>query len=46
MRIGLNFDDEGFTKIINTSEVENLGTVMWANGIVDPNHPDTFREPV
>lgn len=32
--------------IINLSETENLVTVMWANEIFDPNHPDTFYEPV
>lgn len=35
----------GFThNIINLSETENLVTVMWANEIFDPNHPDTFFE--
>jgi UDP-2-acetamido-2,6-beta-L-arabino-hexul-4-ose reductase len=32
--------------IINLSETENLVTVMWANESFDPNHPDTFGEPV
>ena len=32
--------------IINLSETENLVTVMWTNEVFDPNHPDTFREPV
>jgi UDP-2-acetamido-2,6-beta-L-arabino-hexul-4-ose reductase len=32
--------------IINLSETENLVTVMWANETFDPNHPDTFGEPV
>jgi UDP-2-acetamido-2,6-beta-L-arabino-hexul-4-ose reductase len=32
--------------IINLSETENLVTVMWANELFDPNHPDTFRDPV
>ena len=32
--------------IINLSETENLVTVMWANEIFDPNHPDTFYEEV
>jgi UDP-2-acetamido-2,6-beta-L-arabino-hexul-4-ose reductase len=32
--------------IINLSETENLVTVMWANELFDPNHPDTFGEPV
>ena len=37
----------GFThNIINLSNSENLVTVMWANEIFDPNHPDTFGEPV
>lgn len=37
----------GYThNIINLSETENLITVMWANETFDPNHPDTFFEPV
>lgn len=37
----------GYThNIINLSENENLVTVMWANEQFDPNHPDTFFEPV
>jgi UDP-2-acetamido-2,6-beta-L-arabino-hexul-4-ose reductase len=32
--------------IINLSETDNLVTVMWANESFDPNHPDTFGEPV
>ena len=33
----------GYThNIINLSETENLVTVMWANEIFDPNHPDTY----
>ncbi len=32
--------------IINLSETENLVTLMWANEMFDPNHPDTFGEPV
>lgn len=37
----------GYThNIINLSETENLVTVMWANEIFDPAHPDTFSEPV
>lgn len=37
----------GYThNIINLSETENLVTVMWANELFDPNHPDTFGEPV
>lgn len=37
----------GYThNIINLSDTENLVTVMWANELFDPNHPDTFGEPV
>ena len=37
----------GYThNIINLSETENLVTVMWANEMFDPNHPDTFFEKV
>lgn len=37
----------GYThNIINLSDTENLVTVMWANEQFDPNHPDTFGEPV
>ena len=37
----------GYThNIINLSETENLVTLMWANEIFDPNHPDTYLEPV
>lgn len=37
----------GYThNIINQSETENLVTVMWANESFDPNHPDTFFDPV
>lgn len=37
----------GYThNIINLSETQNLVTVMWANEIFDPNHPDTFFEMV
>ena len=37
----------GYThNIINLSETENLVTLMWANETFDPNHPDTFYEPV
>ena len=32
--------------IINLSKTENLVTVMTCNEIFDPNHPDTFGEPV
>ena len=37
----------GYThNIINLSETENLVTVMWANELFDPDHPDTFFEEV
>ena len=37
----------GYThNIINLSETENLVTVMWANEPFDPEHPDTFGEPL
>ena len=37
----------GYThNIINLSESENLVTLMWANEMFDPNHPDTFGEKV
>lgn len=37
----------GYThNIINLSETEDLITLMWANEQFDPNHPDTFGEPV
>ena len=37
----------GYThNIINLSETESLVTLMWANEIFDPAHPDTFFEPV
>lgn len=37
----------GYThNIINLSETENLVTVMWANETFDPQHPDTYFEPV
>lgn len=32
--------------IINLSKTENLVTVMWANEMFDPEHPDTFSESV
>lgn len=32
--------------IINLSETENLVTVMWANELFDPDHPDTYFEEV
>ena len=37
----------GYThSIINLSDTESLVTVMWANEIFDPGHPDTFFEQV
>ena len=37
----------GYThNIINLSDTENLVTLMWANELFDPKHPDTFGEPV
>ena len=37
----------GYThNIINLSDTDNLVTVMWANEIFDPQHPDTFFEKV
>ena len=37
----------GYThNIINLSDTENLVTVMWANEAFDPEHPDTFFDPV
>ena len=37
----------GYThNIINLSDKEDLVTVMWANESFDPNHPDTYFEPV
>ena len=37
----------GYThSITNLSETENLVTVMWANEIFDPEHPDTYFEEV
>ena len=37
----------GYThNIINLSDTEDLVTVMWCNEIFDPNHPDTFFDPV
>ena len=37
----------GYThNIINLSDTENLVTLMWANEVFDPQHPDTFGEPV
>ena len=37
----------GYThNIINLSDSENLVTLMWANELFDPTHPDTFGLPV
>ena len=37
----------GYThNIINLSETDNLVTLMWANEVFDPDHPDTFFEKV
>lgn len=37
----------GYThNIINLSDTEPLVTLMWANELFDPNHPDTYFEPV
>ena len=37
----------GYThNIINLSNTENLVTLMWANELFDPRHPDTFSEKV
>ena len=37
----------GYThNIINLSQTEDLVTVMWANELFDPSHPDTFAEKV
>lgn len=37
----------GYThNIINLSDTEPLVTLMWANEVFDPEHPDTYREPV
>ena len=37
----------GYThNIINLSDTEDLVTVMYCNEIFDPNHPDTFFDPV
>ena len=37
----------GYThNIINLSQTENLVTLMWANELFDPAHPDTFFEKV
>ena len=35
----------GYThNIINLSETEDMITLMWANEIFDPEHPETYRE--
>lgn len=37
----------GYThSIVNLSDTEDLVTVMWANELFDPAHPDTYREEV
>lgn len=37
----------GYThNIINLSDTDDLVTVMYCNEIFDPNHPDTFFDPV
>ncbi len=37
----------GYThNIINLSETDNLITLIWCNECFDPNHPDTYFEPV
>ena len=37
----------GYThSITNLSKTEELVTVMWVNEVFDPEHPDTFYEPV
>ena len=37
----------GYThNIINLSDSENLVTVMYANELFNPKHPDTFFEKV
>ena len=37
----------GYThSITNLSETQDLVTVMWANEMFDPEHPDTYYEPV
>lgn len=32
--------------ITNLSNTENLVTLLWANELFNPNHPDTFFEQV
>lgn len=36
----------GYTHNIENVGTEDMVTVMWANEAFDPNHPDTFFEPV
>ncbi len=37
----------GFThNIINLSDTNDLVTLMWANEVFNPDHPDTYREEV
>ena len=37
----------GYThNIINLSDTENLVTLMWANELLEPDRPDTYREEV
>lgn len=37
----------GYThNIINLSDTEDLITVMWANELFDPDHPDTYHEDI
>ena len=37
----------GYThNIVNLSDTEDLITLMWCNESFDPNHPDTFFDPV
>ena len=37
----------GFThNIVNLSDKEDLVTIMWANEIFDPEHPETYHEDV
>ena len=37
----------GYThNIVNLSDTEDLVTVMWCNECFDPDHPDTYAEPL
>lgn len=37
----------GYThNLINLSDIEDMVTVIWANGCFDPNRPDTYFDPV